>query len=75
MARFSLMFAAAGVLVLVAMAAVTEASTKTVTTTVEDDTNPMGRQMEGYCGQQMVDQQMLSHCSMYLTALKGPYHS
>ncbi|KAI3675549.1 hypothetical protein L1987_85139 [Smallanthus sonchifolius] len=65
MARFSLVFAAAGVLLLVAMAAVAEASTIYTTTTFEE--NPMGRSgTESDCYQRMMDQDMLSQCGMYL---------
>ncbi|KAI3675579.1 hypothetical protein L1987_85169 [Smallanthus sonchifolius] len=64
MARFSLVFAAAGVLLLVAMAAVAEAST-IYTTTFEE--NPRGRSGTGSdCYQRMMDQDMLSQCGMYL---------
>ncbi|KAI3675581.1 hypothetical protein L1987_85171 [Smallanthus sonchifolius] len=64
MAKFSLVFAAAGVL-LVAMVAVAEASTIYTTTTFEE--NPRGRSGTGSdCYQRMMDQDMLSQCGMYL---------
>ncbi|KAM0063486.1 Albumin-8 [Helianthus debilis subsp. tardiflorus] len=66
MARFSIVFAAAGVLLLVAMAAVAEAYTTTIiTTTIEE--NPYGRgRAESGCYQQMEEEEMLNHCGMYL---------
>ncbi|KAI3810026.1 hypothetical protein L1987_19632 [Smallanthus sonchifolius] len=66
MARLSLVFAAAGVLLLVAMAAVAEAST-----TFEE--NPRGRSGTGSdCYQRIMDQEMLNQCGMYLmNNLKG----
>lgn len=62
MARFSLV---AGVLLVVAMAAVTEAYTTVTTTTFEENTRgKMGSGSE--CYQRIMDQEMLSHCGMYL---------
>ncbi|KAK9048493.1 hypothetical protein SSX86_032542 [Deinandra increscens subsp. villosa] len=60
MARFSLVFAAAGLLLLVAMAAVAEASI--TTTAIEENARGSGSS----CYQQVMDQGMLDQCTMYL---------
>ncbi|KAI7727248.1 hypothetical protein M8C21_033376 [Ambrosia artemisiifolia] len=64
MARFSIVFAAVGVLLLVA-----EASTVT-TTTFEENPYRRGR-TESDCYQQIMEQEMLSHCGMYLMTNLG----
>ncbi|KAL8249405.1 hypothetical protein R6Q59_006273 [Mikania micrantha] len=74
MAKFSpvMMFAGAGVVLLLAMAAVADASTRTIFTTTTFEENPSGRRGTGSdCYKQIMDQQMLSHCGMYLMKLKG----
>ncbi|XP_071696661.1 albumin-8-like [Rutidosis leptorrhynchoides] len=63
MARFSLVFAAAGVLLLVALATVAEATT--ITTIIVDDEN-ISRKQSGGCSMQMQDPMMLNDCMMYL---------
>ncbi|XP_023759366.1 albumin-8 [Lactuca sativa] len=68
MARFSLVFAAAGLLLLVAMA---EATTKTIfTTTTTFEENPTDR-TDMSCSQQLVEQAMLNHCVKYLETGSG----
>ncbi|GJX40480.1 2S sulfur-rich seed storage protein 2-like protein [Tanacetum coccineum] len=66
MARFSAVFA--GTLLLVAMATIAEAGIIT-TTTFED--NPIRKQTGEDCAVQMVKQEMLSHCRMYITSSQG----
>ncbi|CAI9277588.1 unnamed protein product [Lactuca saligna] len=69
MARYSLLFAAAGLLLLVTMA---EATTKTIfTTTTTFEENPTGKRTEMSCGQQLAEQAMLNHCMMYLDTASG----
>lgn len=68
MAKFSVVFA--GILLVVAMAAIAEAGIIT-TTTFED--NPFGRQTGEDCAIKMAQQEMLSHCRMYITSSQGKF--
>ncbi|PWA44029.1 albumin-8 [Artemisia annua] len=68
MARFSAVFA--GALLLVAMVAIAGASIIT-TTSIDDNPVPFGKKTGADCGSKMVQQEMLSHCRMYLTAKGG----
>nr|GEV96681.1 hypothetical protein [Tanacetum cinerariifolium] len=68
MARFSAVFA--GALLLVAMVAISEASIVT-TTTIDCNPVPFGKKTGADCGMMMVEQEMLSHCRMYLTSSQG----
>ncbi|GJX07320.1 hypothetical protein Tco_0195252 [Tanacetum coccineum] len=68
MARFSAVFA--GAPLLVAMVANTEASIVT-TTTIDSNAVPFGKKTGVDCGMMMVEQEMLSHCRMYLTSSQG----
>nr|GEY71115.1 hypothetical protein [Tanacetum cinerariifolium] len=65
MARFSFVFTAAGIHFLVAMALITETSTKTFTATAL----LQERRYDFHCYNQYVDQQHLSQCLMYLTPI------
>ncbi|KAI3782780.1 hypothetical protein L2E82_12836 [Cichorium intybus] len=70
MAKFSFLFAAAGLLLLGAMAEATTETIFTTSTTFEE--NPTGRRSTGMpCSQQMAEQQMLNHCMMYLDTATG----
>ncbi|KAI3514487.1 hypothetical protein L1887_12927 [Cichorium endivia] len=69
MAKFSFLFAAAGLLLLVAMAEATTETIFTTSTTFEE--NPTGRRTGMSCSQQMAEQQMLNHCMMYLDTATG----
>ncbi|KAI3509977.1 hypothetical protein L1887_25502 [Cichorium endivia] len=62
MTKLSLLFSAAGLLLLVATA---EAATKTIFTTTT------GKRIDMSCDQQMIEQQRLNHCVMYLDSGSG----